>query len=149
MSGRGEALTPESEATLRALAEAQVGRCHRCAYLRQEHRDDMGHRPESKVGVRAEDVIALLDENALLRAALEGIADYRRPWHAAETDPDAIAACARCQGYRDHPIQRGICDEHRRPFWKAEADNDAEVRRTEGVLKGIAREALRARGAGR
>lgn len=37
--------------------------------------------------------------------------EFPEDWH------DQIEACKECQRYKDHPIQQGICDDHRRPLW--------------------------------
>ena len=57
---------------------------------------------------------------------------------------EQIAACQECQRYKNHPIQRGICDEHRRPIY-AQEDHDRHETKILGYrAMVIAREALSA-----
>lgn len=77
--------------------------------------------------------------------ALERIRDLEQaPFEYPADMWEQIAACEDCQRYKDHPIQRGICDTHRRPFWAREKHDDHEERRLGWSAKGIAREALSA-----
>jgi hypothetical protein len=57
-------------ATLLARAKALQGRCHRCAFLRQEHQPDMGHRIEDRMTASPGDIIAILDRLARAEAAV-------------------------------------------------------------------------------
>ena len=57
---------------------------------------------------------------------------------------EQIAACPECQRYKDHPIQRGICDTHRRPIYATERHNEHETSILGYRAKGIARAALSA-----
>ena len=41
---------------------------------------------------------------------------------------EQIAACPECQRYKDHPIQRGICDDHRKPIYAQEDHNRHETK---------------------
>lgn len=53
--------------------------------------------------------------------ALEKIAHWApRPFEMPANWSEQIEACADCQRYSGHPIQRGICDTHRRPLWDRE-----------------------------
>ena len=55
---------------------------------------------------------------------------------------EQIAACPECQRYKDHPIQRGICDTHRKPIY-AQEDHDRHETRILGYrAQQIARAAL-------
>src|SRR5690606_34921926 len=96
--------------------------------------------------VRYPDYAALYAENERLRKALEEIANLsERPYDKFPSDwRDQIAACPECQRYKDHPIQRGICDDHRKPLY----DRDDHYKSEKSVLgyraKSIAREALAA-----
>ena len=53
-------------------------------------------------------------------AALREIADLEpRPFVMPADWEEQIAACVECQGWaKNHPIQQGICDVHRRPLLK-------------------------------
>jgi hypothetical protein len=55
---------------------------------------------------------------------------------------EQIAACPDCQRYKDHPIQRGICDTHRRPIYATEAHSAHETRILGYRAKDIARAAI-------
>jgi len=55
---------------------------------------------------------------------------------------EQIAACPECQRYKDHPIQRGICDTHRKPIYATERHNKHEIRILGYRAKDIARAAL-------
>lgn len=106
---------------------------------------------ESKAGrdVRT-DAIATLRaqqaEIARLTAALREIANiterkeskYPADWH------DQIAACPECRRYKDHPIQRGICDDHRKPIYEQEYHDRHETKILGYRAKDIARAALEA-----
>ncbi len=55
---------------------------------------------------------------AELIEALRRIRDMKpREYTGPEFDSEASAACPDCIKYQGHPIQQGICDEHRRPFY--------------------------------
>lgn len=55
---------------------------------------------------------------------------------------EQIAACPECQRYKNHPIQQGICDTHRRPIY-AQQDYDRHETEILGYrAKDIARAAL-------
>ena len=55
---------------------------------------------------------------------------------------EQIAACSECQRYKDHPIQCGICDDHRKPIY-AQEDHDRHETTILGYrAKDIARAAL-------
>lgn len=76
--------------------------------------------------------------------ALEEIASLsERPYDKFPADwRDQIAACPECKRYADHPIQRGICDEHRKPLYARE-DHDRHETAVLGYrAKSIARDAL-------
>lgn len=58
-------------------------------------------------------------------------------WH------EQIAACSECQGWaKNHPIQRGICDTHRRPLWDREKHDAFEEQAIGPRAQIIARAAL-------
>ena len=85
-----------------------------------------------------------LTENARLRAALEEIADIteRKKSFFPVDWQDQIAACSECRRYKGHPIQNGICDEHRRPIY-AQEDYDRHETKVLGYrAQDIARAAL-------
>ena len=55
---------------------------------------------------------------------------------------EQIAACPECQRYKDHPIQRGICDDHRKPIYAQEDHNRHETKILGYRAMDIARAAL-------
>lgn len=57
-------------------------------------------------------------------------------WH------EQIAACAECERFKGHPIQRGICDTHRRPLYARDRWDDDQQRALIFRAKDIARAAL-------
>lgn len=70
-------------------------------------------------------------------AALQPVAfDFPTDWS------EQISACSECERYRDHPVQRGICDAHRRPLWDREKHDSREEKRLGYRAKEIARSAL-------
>ncbi|MBI1620313.1 hypothetical protein [Aquamicrobium zhengzhouense] len=90
-------------------------------------------------------------ENARLRGerdearqALEEIRDLKeRPYEEFPADwREQIAVCPECKRYADHPIQRGICDEHRRPLYAREDHDKHETKILGYRAKDIARDAL-------
>lgn len=44
--------------------------------------------------------------------------DFPADWDAQ------IAGCSECQRYKDHPIQKGICDNHRKPLYARKRHED-------------------------
>lgn len=83
-------------------------------------------------------------ENARLREALTAIRDIKpRPSPPLTQEwGDAIEACPECQRYKDHPIQQGICNEHRQPLWDRERHDADEIRVLGYRAKRIAYDAL-------
>lgn len=79
-----------------------------------------------------------------LTTALKEIRDLEpAPFNAYPADwKEQIAACAKCQDYKDHPIMRGICDTHRQPMNDRESHDAHQVRSLGYRAKGIARDAL-------
>lgn len=55
---------------------------------------------------------------------------------------EQVAACSECQRYKGHPIQQGICDEHRRPFYERERHDAREAEAIGPRARIIARDAL-------
>lgn len=55
---------------------------------------------------------------------------------------EQIATCSECQRYKDHPIQQGICDMHRRPLDQRERHNDHQQKTLIYRAQEIAHEAL-------
>lgn len=95
------------------------------------------------------EVIALREQKAALVEALREIAEIKERKKSCYPEDwrEQIAACPECQQYKDHPIQRGICDLHRKPIY-AQEDHD----RHETTILGyrameIARAALSKEGA--
>lgn len=84
---------------------------------------------------------------ARLETALVEIRDLReRPYTEFPSDWTAqIAACSECQSYRGHPIQQGICNQHRKPLY-ARDGHDAHETSILGIrARDIARAALEAK----
>lgn len=90
------------------------------------------------------------DEIATLKARVaelvSGLVSIRdmedRPYEGPHFDPAAVDACPECQRYAGHPIQNGICDEHRRPFY-ARQKHDASEKGARGYrASSIARSLL-------
>jgi hypothetical protein len=85
----------------------------------------------------------------VLQQAVEALREIRdlepRPFDGIPTDWDEqIAACPECQRYKGHPIQCGICDQHRKPLWARERHDENERLSIGWRAKDIAREALAA-----
>ena len=90
---------------------------------------------------------ALIAQDAELKRLREALAEiaeikerkkscYPPDWQ------DQINTCPECQRYKDRPIQRGICDDHRRPIY-AQKDHDMHETRILGYrAQSIARAAL-------
>ena len=86
-------------------------------------------------------VLSLRLEAAL--KALEEIRDLEPREKPLPADHwDQIRACPECQRHADHPVQRGICNDHRRPMWDREAHSDREERALGYRAKAIARTAI-------
>jgi hypothetical protein len=57
---------------------------------------------------------------------------------------EQIKACPECQRYANHPVQQGICDDHRKPIYE-QADHDRHEEKILGYQASqIARDALAA-----
>lgn len=87
------------------------------------------------------ELVAALDEIANIKERKKDC--YPPDWRKQ------IAACPECQRYKGHPIQQGICDEHRKPIY-AQEDHDRHETKILGYRSmDIARAALtRAKEAG-
>jgi len=82
-------------------------------------------------------------ENVRLTSALEAIAGLEpAPFAFPEDWSEQIAACPECQRYRGHPIQQGICDQHRKPLYQRESHEEFEHKAIGYRAKTIARHAL-------
>lgn len=99
---------------------------------------------ESAMGHLHHQIAAKDAEIERLRKALEGIRDLEpAPFNAYPADwKEQIAACEKCQDYKDHPIMHGICDTHRRPMNDRESHDAHQVRSLGYRAKGMARDAL-------
>jgi len=129
-----------SEQTVLAVANAigdvetikfSIGRLRVMAYAALNAAAEVGET--SPAETRCEALLAALTEIVNLQPE-----PYTFPsdWH------EQIAACAECKRWQGHPIQQGICDDHRRPLWARE-DHDASERRAMGTrMRIIARNAL-------
>ena len=87
------------------------------------------------------ELVAALDEIANIKERKKDC--YPPDWRKQ------IAACPECHRYKGHPIQQGICDEHRKPIY-AQEDHDKHETKILGYRSmDIARAALtRAKEAG-
>jgi hypothetical protein len=138
---RVTALHSEREA-LRAQLEAKLYSCPECCFT-----FDASHTNEDGGGYSCP-VCAELKLTALverLEGALQRVRDMEPEPYAFPTDwHEQIQSCAECERWKDHPIQRGICDEHRRPLYARE-QHDASERAALGYrMQRIASEALNA-----
>jgi len=80
------------------------------------------------------ELVAALDEIANIKERKKDC--YPPDWRKQ------IAACPECQRYKGHPIQQGICDEHRKPIY-AQEDHDRHETKILGYRSmDIARDAL-------
>jgi len=63
-----------------------------------------------------------------LLAALVEIAELKpREFTGFPADwSQQVAACPECKEYRNHPIQQGICNTHRKPIWARESHDKHE-----------------------
>lgn len=70
----------------------------------------------------------LAEQRDRLLAALKEIADIsERPFDDFPADwSEQIKSCAECQKYASHPIQRGICNDHRQPLYRREKHDEYE-----------------------
>lgn len=84
----------------------------------------------------------LLHRLTIAEEALAKIVELEPRPSAHALDWPAIDACEDCQRYKDHPIQRGICNTHRRPIWDREKHEIHEEKALGYRAKGIARDAL-------
>lgn len=94
----------------------------------------------------AAEVLRLRAEKAAMVEALEAITMLQpRPFDNFPEDwRDQIDACPECTRYKNHPIQRGICDEHRRPLYDRDAHDEHETRALGYRMRSIAQAALAA-----
>lgn len=78
--------------------------------------------------------------------ALQAIAELQpRPFEDFPTDwSEQVERCSECQRYKDHPIQQGICDKHRKPLWAREAHLEHEKKALGIRMRQIAKDALAA-----
>ena len=84
----------------------------------------------------------LLHRLTIVEEALKQIATIEPRPSSHALDWRAIDTCEDCQRYKDHPIQRGICDTHRRPIWDREKHDAHEEKALGYRAKSIARDAL-------
>lgn len=75
---------------------------------------------------------------------LKRIAELRpEPFKLPDDFHEKIKACPECQGWaKDHPIQNGICDEHRKPLWDRDRHDKFEAAAIGPRCQEIARKAL-------
>lgn len=79
----------------------------------------------------------------ILTKALEEIRDmHPEPFDFPRDLSQQIASCGECARYKKHPIQKGICDEHRRPIWARERHDKDELARMAPRARTIASKAL-------
>lgn len=136
-------LTPEQLAELACAADLVLSEPVTGAELPDEYYYEVGEA-YAKCVEALPALIAAARNEAVLRGALEAIRDLvPKPYRDHPADWVAqIDACPECQSYRHHPIQRGICNAHRRPLWDRENHDAAEIRAIGYRAKSLAREAL-------
>ena len=79
-----------------------------------------------------------------LTKALEEIKSLEpRPFAFPSDWKEQIAACPECDRYKDHPIQQGICDYHRRPLYANKKHDEHEQKCLGYRAQEIARNTLR------
>lgn len=104
-----------------------------------------GDESAASVLDRQADIAERIDSPcAILIDALRKIRDQKPdpfPW-PPEGWREAREVCAECKRYEGHPIQKGICDEHRRPMHEREAHDQFEIRALGARASLIARDAL-------
>jgi hypothetical protein len=81
---------------------------------------------------------------AEMREALTAIAELteRKVRKYPEDWREQIADCPECRRYKDHPIQRGICDVHSKPIYAQQEHDEHETRILGYRAKDIARAIL-------
>ncbi len=72
-------------------------------------------------------------------ATLKEIAEIEPQPFDGGLDVAAIRTCDECQRYAGHPVQRGICNTHRRPIWDREKHESREEKSLGYRAKSIAR----------
>ena len=149
-------------AEVAAGAEQRVMACHDCreyremvaAKLRQAEVERLrtvvadDHKRKLREVIRAEQAEAALaaerERSERLRKALREIDGLVPAAYIFPADWDEqIRACPECLRYKDHPIQLGICDEHRRPLWAREKHDAFERTAIGPRARLIAQAALR------
>jgi hypothetical protein len=71
--------------------------------------------------------------------ALEEIAAIEPKPFDSGLDMEAIRGCEECRRYEGYPVQRGICNTHRRPIWDREKHESREEKALGYRAKSIAR----------
>lgn len=129
----------------RLTAERDEVRRERDEELGDEGHDYLAERDEARRSLAdvAKALHASLSREKLLREALERIQDLEPEPYVMPADWGAqIEACSECQRYKNHPIQQGICDTHRRPLWDRQVHDSDETKRLGYRAKSLARAAL-------
>lgn len=108
------------------------------SYTAQEVADALGE----EVGDLDRTITRLKAEKAELVAGLVSIRDMEdRPYEGPHFDRAAVDACPECQRYAGHPIQNGICDEHRHPLYAREKhdafENEARGYRASSIARSL------------
>lgn len=103
----------------------------------------------TKQGFTTQDAVTVIVEAAMataaepLRAALDQILKLEpEPFVFPADWQQQIDACPECQRYKDHPIQRGICDMHRKPIYERERHDNHQQRTLIYRAQDIARTAV-------
>ncbi len=93
---------------------------------------------------RALDALDKADADKLpLLEALESIINLTEKLFEFPSDwQEQIDGCAECQRYKGHPIQQGICNEHRQPLYERDRHDEFERKAIGHRAKRIARDAL-------
>lgn len=90
-------------------------------------------------------VVLLAKQIERLRAALVAIRDHEpEPYDLTKEEYASIGpdACPECKRWEDHPIQAGICDDHRRLLYKRDKERNRRYNTQHNKMRQIAREAL-------
>lgn len=113
--------------------------------LREElaAKDEMLRQALRWLGEERKKVEQATSQLAAKDAALRQVVDLKpEPFDFPADWQQQIAACAECARWKDHPIQQGICDEHRRPLYKRDAHEEFERKALYHRAALIARAAL-------
>lgn len=114
-----EVMTESPHRTMRDKAEAMVESHAYClAVMPGLFAGPSAQGDMAEVAAAYIESLAALSEIANLKA--REFTKFPADWR------EQIKACPECQSYKNHPVQQGICDEHRRPLWARKAHDEHE-----------------------